>query len=233
MSYHHTPGKPPGEWGDEKWRRRYEEAQDQHILQDVIVYLKERKAKGFGVSLYVLSRDIKHRREVIKRVVEKHNGTWIDGVLGKFETPRGYYVAWCRVGEDPILCLHWDGVTIIPVQQDQRKVTCPECGAEYLIKRLCVCGAPLREEGENLYCDECLSVFLKCGEVFKRVLPTIEETVDLLFSKFELRSPRRVLIELLDQLIGKERPRLPCELIKDLRNALSRFGSEPLYVERT
>ena len=214
-------GRPPGEWSDEEWVKRHYETQERRILGEIVRYLKERMSKGKGVSIFDLSRQLGHGPDVIKRVVEKYNGMQIDGVLGGFETRKGYYIVWCKVGEDPVLCLHWNEIAMIPVEPNNDKVICPGCGATYLVQgRLCKCGARLRGEGRNLYCDECGAVYLDCGGVFKRVPPTLEELGDFFFSSLGSRSPRRLLIDFLDRFLGEDRPPLPCEIIKEIRNAI-------------
>lgn len=146
MSYTRRPGRPPGEWSDEEWRRRHLEKQEKRVLDEVISYLKKHKEKGLGVSLSEISRALHHRPDIIKRVVKKYNGTWMNGTLGGFEARSGYYVAWCPVGGDPILCLHRNEIAVIPVQQNQHEVICPTCGAKYLIKMVCECGHPLKKK---------------------------------------------------------------------------------------
>ncbi|MEM3579375.1 MAG: carboxypeptidase-like regulatory domain-containing protein [Candidatus Bathyarchaeia archaeon] len=135
MSYACRVGRPPGEWSDEERVMRHYEAQEQRILEEIIHYLKTNKDKGVGVSLYELSRNLRHRPDRIRQVVEKNQGKWMNGVLGKCETQRGYYVVWSRVGEDPILCMHEATGEIyeVVVKEGQSFAVCDKCGLRYIL----------------------------------------------------------------------------------------------------
>ncbi|MFQ6076929.1 MAG: hypothetical protein ACE5Z5_12515 [Candidatus Bathyarchaeia archaeon] len=211
----------------------YKEEFDEHLFEKIVNHLKSEGEKGFGISLFGLGRRLGVSPRRILEVAESRRGKWINGTFEVMRTPRGIYVVWAKVGEDPILCLHQDEVAVVPIQQNERKVTCPSCGATYIIEKwLCECGGPLREEGKNLYCDKCGAVYLDCDGVFKRVFPTPEEIGDFLFSRLGLRSPRRDFISILNQTTGKDRPPLPCEVIKNIRNIVSEFlGPNPIRVE--
>jgi len=125
----HDVGRPPSAFNE--WDQTLEE----HIFKDIINYLKNCKNKGEGISLSKLAGILNHSPEKIEQVVRKYNGTWIDGVLNYVETPRGFYVVWGRVGEDPILCLHeyLDEVYEVTVKEGASLAICNKCGSRYIL----------------------------------------------------------------------------------------------------
>jgi hypothetical protein len=131
----HAPGRPPGDWGNPAWVQRHYEEQEEAIFAEIVNYLKTYKSKGEGISKFELARILRHRPDKIEDVARKYNGRWIDGVLNYVHTPRGYYVVWSRVGEDPILCLHEvpEEVYEVVVKEGQSLAVCDRCGARYVL----------------------------------------------------------------------------------------------------
>ncbi|MGC8849484.1 MAG: hypothetical protein ACP5QI_03325 [Candidatus Bathyarchaeia archaeon] len=210
------------------WARRgrppsaYREEIRQSLLRSIEEYIKSHW-KGWAAPLKKVAEALHADPETIKEVLPKVRGKWINGAIQVFEASGRIIIGWGYVGEDPLLCIHGDyyDATIILIKPGQTEVTCPTCGTTFLlVEDRCMCGKPLRRDGDHFYCDACRKVYVYDNGALKAVIPTFEESLDFAFRSLGWRSPREAFRETLSDL-WPNRPPLPCEIIKSIRNVVA------------